>query len=33
MTDAQLDRIIGHRSQATREIYTGDLSLTRLARR
>jgi hypothetical protein len=31
MTDAQLDRIIGHKGQATRDIYTGDLSLPRLA--
>jgi integrase len=31
MTDAQLDRLIGHRGQATRDIYTGALSLVRLA--
>jgi integrase len=31
MTDAQLDRLIGHKGQATRDIYTGALSLPRLA--
>jgi integrase len=31
MTDAQLDRLIGHKGQATRDIYTGALSLARLA--
>lgn len=31
MTDAQLDRLIGHKGQATRDIYTGALSLDRLA--
>jgi len=31
MTDAQLDRLIGHKGQATRDIYTGTLSLPRLA--
>lgn len=31
MTDAQLDRIIGHKGQAMRDTYTGDLSLPGLA--
>ena len=31
MTDAQLDRLIGHKGQATRDIYTGALALDRLA--
>jgi hypothetical protein len=31
MTDAQLDRITGHKGQAMRDTYTGDLSLAGLA--